>query len=465
MRIRPIHAYVALVLSSAVVAAVVQDWQTFGALSHDALLGLALLTAIGLISEGTALRLTLSRGKATSSVTFLPLLACVLLFGPPAAVVFYFVNGAIAEFLIRKKDIIRAAFNVGQYVLSTAIAGWVFLSVGGEPIAVSALDAGSGGFDLQLGAFAAFAATFLVTNNVLVFLAISLSSPDDFKHVFGSLVHRQAWSFTSDLMISPLGLVIAALYLQIGHLGIIISLLPIVFVRYSYLSKFQLEQVNQDLLKALVMAIETRDEYTSGHSLRVQKLSERLGRMLGLSVRRLGSLSTAALLHDIGKIEVVYEEILQKPGKLTRAEVRLMQSHVERGVEILTSLSSSKQDVIDAVRYHHEAWDGSGYPHGKAGEEIPLTARIIGVSDAIDAMLSDRPYRKALGPDAVKEQLQTYRGRQFDPKIADLVINSSVIEDHVAEIKLSEGLRTRDLRKAFRAGVASSPQDRIRGAI
>jgi len=441
MSIKPVHFFVGVVVAAATLAVAAQDWYAFAELPSHALIGLGLLTAIGLVSEGTALRLTLSRGKATSSVTFLPLLACVLLFGPTAAVVFYLLNGLLAEFFIRKKDPLRATFNASQYVLSTAVAGWVFLGVGGEAIAAEPQALETAMFDPNLAAFAAFGFMFLLTNNLLVFIAISLSSPGHFGRVLRELVRRQTWSFAADLMISPLGLVIASLYLQIGYLGILISLLPIIFVRYSYLSKFQLEQVNQDLLKALVMAIETRDKYTSGHSVRVQRLSERIGRALGLPDRKIEALSTAALLHDIGKIEVVYEEILQKPGALTEEERRIIQSHVTRGVEILTSLSSSKPEVIEAVRYHHEAWDGSGYPYGISGSDIPLYARIIGVSDAIDAMLSDRPYRKALEIEDVKDQLRQFRGRQFDPEIADRVLEDNVVEEHVNEIELSRGVR------------------------
>jgi len=440
MSIKPIHWYVCLVVAAALALLAAQDWYAFVGLPSHAILGVGLLTAIGLVSEGTALRLSVSTGKALSSVTFLPLLACVLLFGPTAAVVFYLVNGLIAEFFIRKKGLIRATFNSAQYVASTAVAGLAFTLTGGEPLALESTLAEVTTFYPHLGAFIVFSVVFLLTNQMLVFVAISLAETAPFREIFASLMRKQVWLIAPELMISPLGLVIASLYVQIGYFGIVISLLPLIFVRHSYLSKFKLEQVNHDLLKALVMAIETRDKYTSGHSLRVQRLSERLGRKLGLPERKVDELSTAALLHDIGKIEVGYEEILQKPGSLTEEEVRVIQSHVLRGVDILTSFSSSMPKVIEAVRYHHEAWDGSGYPHGIEGEDIPIYARIIGVSDAIDAMLSDRPYRKALSVEAVEEQIRTFRGKQFDPEIADLVLSEDIIEEHLREIQLSKGL-------------------------
>jgi len=441
MRFSAIHAYVISVVVAAAVAVVLQDWDGFGRLPTTALYGLALLTALGLFSEGTALKLRISSGKTTSSITFLPLLACVLLFGPAAAVLFFAANGLVAEFLIRKKEFIKASFNTSQYILSTAVGGWAFSQMGGEALALDP----STPFDPQFIAFGAFGVVFLVTNNLLVFLAIAITSMGALSDVMKGLVRKQLPSLLHDLFISPLGILIAFLYMSLGLTGIVISLFPLIFVRYSYLAKFRLEQANQDLLKALVMAIETRDQYTSGHSLRVQRLSESIGRTLGLSERKLEELSTAALLHDIGKIEVVYEEILQKPGALTDDERAIIQSHVTRGVEILTSLSSVNPRVIEAVKYHHEAWDGSGYPYGIKAEEIPLYARIIGVSDAIDAMLSDRPYRKALGIDQVREQLERFQGKQFDPTIARTVLANDTVRDHIEEISLVRGLKAFDV--------------------
>jgi putative nucleotidyltransferase with HDIG domain len=444
MSVKPIHLFVGLVVVAAGVAVAMQDWSTFAELPSDALLGLGVLTAIGLFSEGTALRLNLSRGTATSSVTFLPLLACALLFGPTASIVFFGINGVVAEFFIRKKESLRATFNSAQYVLSTAVAGAAFVALDGFPLAVARAVSIEQEFDAQLVAFAGFGVVFLVVNNLLVFLAISLSSAGDFPKVFWALVRRQTNSLFYDLFISPLGILIALLYFYLGILGLVIGLFPLVFVRHSYLAKFRLEQANHDLLKALVMAIETRDEYTSGHSLRVQRLSERIGTALGLAARQLDELSTAALLHDVGKIEVGYEEILQKPGALTQEEREIIQSHVLRGVEILTALSSLKPRVIEAVRYHHEAWDGSGYPYRIKGENIPLYARIIAVSDAIDAMLSDRPYRNALSVPQVEEQLRTFGGIQFDPDIASQVLEGDIISKHIEEIALSKGLKAFD---------------------
>jgi putative nucleotidyltransferase with HDIG domain len=432
MRLRVIHAYVGLVAVAAVAALASQDWGAFFSLPPRVLVGVGFLTVLGLVSEGSAVRSTLARGTSTSSITFLPLLACVLLFGTTASVFFFAVTGGIAEFFIRRKGVLKAVFNASQYVLCTSVAGLMFELSGGAPVAVDAGQLPSAPFEPQLAAFGAFGATFLALNNGLVLLAISLSE-SRLGSSFSQLVRKHGSSFVHDLLISPLGILFAFLYFQAGALGLAVSLLPLLFVRHSYLAKYMLERANRDLLTALVKAIETRDPYTSGHSMRVQKLAERIGRLLGLSERRIDELSIAALLHDIGKIEVVYEGILRKPGALSEEERRIMESHVTRGVEILTSLSSFPASVIDAVRHHHESVDGSGYPAGLIGDQIPLYARVIKICDSIDAMLSDRPYRSALKPSEVREQLEIFRGSHFDEGIVEAVIRAHLIQEYVEE--------------------------------
>jgi putative nucleotidyltransferase with HDIG domain len=215
--------------------------------------------------------------------------------------------------------------------------------------------------------------------------------------------------------------------------------LPLLFIRHAYLTILQLQQANRDLLKALVKAIETRDPYTSGHSLRVASLATRIADAIGLSPKRLGDVETAALLHDIGKIEAVYTEILGKPDHLTEEEREIIESHVTKGVELLEQLSSFPKEVVAGVRGHHERVDGKGYPDGLMDDQIPIGARIIKVCDAVDAMLSDRPYRKALDLPAVREQLEIYSGTQFDSEIVNAVLAGSIIEKHAAELAFMRG--------------------------
>ncbi len=165
---------------------------------------------------------------------------------------------------------------------------------------------------------------------------------------------------------------------------------------------------------ALADALEKRDSYTGGHTRRVHEYSVAIGSRLGLPEDEIDTLRLAAIMHDIGKIGVS-DQVLRKPGRLDDEEFAEMSRHPEAGVEIIAHLSQLNH-VVPGVLYHHEYYNGTGYPHKKAGEDIPLIARIIAVADAFDAMTSDRPYRKALEKEKAIAELERCSGQQFDPQ-------------------------------------------------
>jgi putative nucleotidyltransferase with HDIG domain len=288
-----------------------------------------------------------------------------------------------------------------------------------------------------MGPVLVFGVSALLLNHVAVALAIGLSERTPPLALTRTVSTRIAGTVLNDLMVLPVALLVAFLYFELWVPGLLVSVLPLLFIRHSYLAKFRLEVANRDLLQVLVKAIETRDPYTSGHSIRVHSLAKRIGEEIGLGVRRADELEAAALLHDIGKIEVVYESILRKEGALSEDEWSVIQSHVDRGVEILTSLSSFNARIIAGIRHHHELYDGTGYPDGLSGEAIPVYARIIKLSDAIDAMLSDRPYRDALSVAMVRSELRDFSGKHFDPRLVDAVLRSSILTEHAAVIQLA----------------------------
>ncbi|NIO41954.1 MAG: HD domain-containing protein, partial [Burkholderiales bacterium] len=178
-------------------------------------------------------------------------------------------------------------------------------------------------------------------------------------------------------------------------------ILPLVFVQHAYGIQIKLLKQNKEILELLVKTIEAKDPYTSGHSLRVAQFSRELAVCLGLSSQKAEEIETAALLHDIGKIDFAYTELINSPAKLSDAEREIIRTHPERGARLLASVSSLSKNVLMAVRHHHEHYDGNGYPDGLVGPEIPVAARIIMVVDTVDAMLSNRPYRAALRPEQV----------------------------------------------------------------
>ncbi|MEW6522202.1 MAG: HD domain-containing phosphohydrolase [Bacillota bacterium] len=178
-----------------------------------------------------------------------------------------------------------------------------------------------------------------------------------------------------------------------------------------------LRQYYLSALQALAAALEAKDTYTRGHSVRVARLAQACARVLGLSDEEQEQIHLAALLHDIGKIGVP-ESILSKPGLLELAEWDEVKSHPVVGVRIVEPAGFHPQ-VVAAIRHHHENYGGGGYPDGLAGKEIPLLARIISVADAYDAMTSDRPYRRPRTAEEAMEELRRGAGRQFDPLVAE----------------------------------------------
>ncbi|MFH1435396.1 MAG: HD domain-containing phosphohydrolase, partial [Pseudomonadota bacterium] len=169
------------------------------------------------------------------------------------------------------------------------------------------------------------------------------------------------------------------------------------------------------VIKTLVYVIEAKDEYTSGHTERVTRISLTVASQLGMDQRDRETLHIAALLHDIGKVAVP-EEILKKPGRLTDEEFCMIKKHPVAGTDFVSHLKGFDR-IIDGIRHHHERFDGKGYPDGLAGKNIPYIARIITVADAFDAMTSDRAYRKSLGETKAMEELEKNSNTQFDSEI------------------------------------------------
>ena len=182
-------------------------------------------------------------------------------------------------------------------------------------------------------------------------------------------------------------------------------------------SSLRLEESLLETIETLNAAVEARDPYTAGHSQRVRRVALAIGRELSLPAKQLGTLGTAALFHDVGKIGIP-DSILTKAGPLGPAEAAIMREHVTRGAEIMSKVSSF-QDAVPAIRHHHERWDGLGYPDGQRGAAIPLEAAIIGLADAWDAMTTDRPYAHGLTLNEAMLQIRSGREKQFSPAVVD----------------------------------------------
>jgi putative nucleotidyltransferase with HDIG domain len=283
------------------------------------------------------------------------------------------------------------------------------------------------GFDrveLNITAFAALVIVFFIVNQGTVSLAVSLTSDISIREAWSRIA---AGSIFYDLISSSLAIVLAFLFIRFQVIGLAVLVLPLFFVRHMYQMNLQVERVNRELLELMVKAIEARDPYTSGHSVRVSEYARSMARELGLSPKHVDDIATAALLHDVGKIHEDFAPLLRKAGRLTPEERILMQAHPVRSAELAGTIADFRGRVQADIRNHHENYDGTGYPDGLVGEQIPLGARIIMIADTIDAMTTDRPYRVALTLQKALDEMIKYAGQQFDPRLVELVTNSPSI--------------------------------------
>jgi HD-GYP domain-containing protein (c-di-GMP phosphodiesterase class II) len=356
-------------------------------------------------------------------------MASTLLFGGWWGVAITAVATLLDE-LARKDPPVKVIFNVSQRVLAVALAAIIYQAVGGAlPAAYLAPHALLSGQDVQrdLGLFFVFSFVYFLVNWTTVYTVIVISSERAFREVW-NLNTRGILAY--DLSASVVAVLVAWFYtrfdlwLGFGSLGLIAVIVPIVAVRHVYGLYHQLEHSGQELLQVMVKAIEARDPYTSGHSLRVSRMSRAVAVELGLPARAIEEVETAALLHDVGKIHEEFAPLLRKEGRLTDEETALMQTHSEKSAELVGIISKFHGFIQESVRHHHERWDGQGYPYGLARKNIPLGARIILIADTIDAMTTDRPYRKRLSLDVVMAELQKCKGTQFDPELIDVVVAS-----------------------------------------
>lgn len=182
----------------------------------------------------------------------------------------------------------------------------------------------------------------------------------------------------------------------------------------------KLEKMNMNIVKALAKTIDAKDRYTSGHSQRVANYSKEIARRMGKSEEEQREIYYAGLLHDVGKIRVP-EEVINKPGRLTNEEFDQIKIHPVTGYHILKDIYESKS-IAEGAKFHHERYDGKGYPNGLSGKNIPEIARIIGIADAYDAMASNRSYRAALPQEKVRSEIINGKGIQFDPDIAEIML-------------------------------------------
>ncbi len=399
------------------------DWLAIGLLAAFA--GVAELYPL-MVYRHVTTSVSVAVNFAAALVTGLPGVVCT-----SAAIV-------LAHFLQKRPQLYKTGFNWATHVLAGLIPvlGMRVLGVPlnlrniplvAIPVVVSALG-------------------YYIVDTSLVAAAISVQTTEP---IIPTWRRHFRWLAMYYVVLCLMGLVLAVAYLMLGPLGVAIFVLPVFMVRFAQqqyverteeaVSELQrmnaelsqanrevinaskaIRQLNDELFLTLAKIIDARDRYVFGHSVKVADYATAIAAEMRLPAERVAALRQAALLHDLGKIGIA-EGILNKPSALTESEYQRMQAHAVLGAEFLAT-SQNLRALAPFVRHHHEWWNGAGYPDGLHRDEIPLEARILAVSDAIEAMASDRPYHHGMSLDEIVNEIQKYSDAQFDPDVAEAFI-------------------------------------------
>lgn len=353
--------------------------------------------------------------SVAGSATFVTFLASVVLV-PSWVSVVAAAGVMLLSQIVQRTGAAKTTFNVAQHcvALSCSVAAYQL---------TGSVGAVYGGEISPLGLVAAFLG-FFVANSAAVAAVVSAETRVGF---LGLWKENSLRGFGLDIIAIPFVYVFVKVYVEFGVLATSAAAALVLVVRQLNSTNEDLNRSNKEILELTVTTLEARDPYTSGHSRRVSQYSRMMGQALALTAKQIERLTVAGLLHDVGKIHEVFAPILAKPGKLTAEERAIMESHPIKGAE-LVRISSQLRDTVEPIRHHHEAWDGSGYPDALAGEAIPLYSRIIAIADTIDAMASDRPYRRGLSADKIRAEMIRMTGIQFDPDMLSALFAAGTID-------------------------------------
>ncbi|MEA2576327.1 MAG: hypothetical protein QOH93_3625 [Chloroflexia bacterium] len=391
-------------------------------------------------------------GKGTVSVSVAIAFAAALVTGLPGLVL---VSAAIVlAHRVRQRPILdktsayKTAFNWATHVLAGVLPvfGLRFLQLEFRLDNLPAL----------IVPMAIAAMSYFIVDTGLIATVIGLVSGDNPVKVWRD---RYQWLVSHYMTLCALGMFVGLAYTATGPLGVVVFTLPVLMMRVAmkqYISQTEhsvrelqrmneqlthantevvsasrtMQALNEELFLTLSKIIDARDPYVGGHASKVGDYAVAIAHDLGVEPERFEPLRQAGFLHDIGKI-AISEAVLHKPSKLTDEEYEYIKTHAALGAEFLATCRSLRH-LAPFVRHHHERWDGKGYPDMLVGEQTPLEARILAVCDAVEAMASDRPYRKGMSLDEVIAEVKRCAGTQFDPDVASAFVRIAERErDHL----------------------------------
>ncbi|MBE3589550.1 MAG: HD domain-containing protein [Firmicutes bacterium] len=437
---------VALVLADAAAAAWLWD--------PSVLLAWPLWALVALTAVAEALPVELPQGRGSVSVSFPLIFTSSMVLGPFAGFVVGLLGTLTADELRGRVPWLRMALNHLQLALAGAVSGLAYVSL--ERLWGSPLGVWTG---LLAGGL-----LYFIVNAGSVSLMVSLYHRMSVLHYFKSSVLGTVPNY---LALIPISYVMASVYQSLGVAALAVFFLPLLVARQSFKLYSEMRQSYREMIVALTRALEAKDPYTAGHAERVSGIAVHLGKVMEMPEEDLEILEIVGLLHDIGKIAVP-DSILNKRGRLTPEEYALMKKHPVTGHEIVRNIHFLGKGQ-EWVLHHHEHWDGRGYPDGLAGEAIPLGARVLSIADAADAMLSDRPYRRAMRLIEACRQLARASGEQYDPTVLRRFFELCADERFAKEIlrqpapisaaELGELIALPEMAAARREAAAARPRD------
>jgi putative nucleotidyltransferase with HDIG domain len=414
------------------------------------------LSALTLLVSAYAIRVPGSVVRISVSETLVFL--STLLYGPSAGAVTAAVDACVMSLRLRPglRTPQRILFNVGTLTLSVWPSAHLYFYLA----ELSPAQPNYSSIGTFVGPLYIFATTVFAINSSLVAIAVGLEKGISAYKVWRSQFLSLSGSYLASAAIAAILLVLA----NAKDYTFVALLLPLIVVSFltvratlgrlgdEHQHLLEVNRLYLSTIETLAMAIDAKDQVTHGHIRRVQRYAVSLARVLGVSDEtQIRAIEAAALLHDMGKLAIP-EFILNKPGKLTPREFNVMKTHAAVGADILSSIQFP-YPVIPIVRHHHENWDGTGYPDGIGGADIPIGARILAVVDCYDALTSHRPYRPAMASERALEILAQRRGKMYDPLIVD-----TFVREHASLRAASELQDVPTLIKSAHADVTGGPE-------
>ncbi|MBU1048673.1 HD-GYP domain-containing protein [Candidatus Bipolaricaulota bacterium] len=368
---------------------------------------------LAVLAEVYATRVPAYKWEISSSIAIC--LASVFILGPYLAVISVFLSSLISELLLRlnsekrgSSGVIQIVFNVSQLVITVTLAGLFLKAFNRETLQLI--------HPADIGLAVAVFAIYLVSNLSFVTGVIAITENKSFLQSLGRSIRQ---FFMQYLALCVSALLLTSLYtISVWH--VFLALFPLTLVHISFRGYVKLQTEARNTFERISQLLDARDHYTAVHSVEVAELAVRIGQEMGLSQREIEQIDVGARVHDIGKVAIP-DSILLKPGKLTEEEWVTMREHPVTSAELIAGIEIYAS-VSEAVRHEHERWNGTGYPDGLKGEQIPLISRIIAAADIYNALTTDRPYRKAFSLEKTRQMIEDMTEIDLDPDVASALI-------------------------------------------